>query len=144
MIIFIGSDHGGYELKNQLIEYLRTKSNIETIIDKGCMGMNSCDYPDYAKMVSNDVSANKTNTIGILICGTGIGMSIVANKFNGVRCALCNTVYCAEMAKKHNNANIIAMGSRIVDYDLAIQIIDTFMTSNFEGGRHKRRIDKIE
>jgi ribose 5-phosphate isomerase B len=71
-------------------------------------------------------------------------MSIVANKFNGVRCALCNTVYCAEMAKKHNNANIIAMGSRIVDYDLAIQIIDTFMTSNFEGGRHKRRIDKIE
>jgi len=136
MIITIGSDHGGYNLKLRLIDYLEAKY---TVVDKGCYGEESCDYPEYARLVANEICG-----IGILICGTGIGMSIASNKIKGIRCALCNDVYSAEMAKKHNNANIIALGAKIIDYELAVKIIDTFMATEFEGGRHQRRLALID
>jgi ribose 5-phosphate isomerase B len=141
MIITIGSDHGGYNLKLRLIDYLESKY---TVVDKGCYGEESCDYPEYARLVANEISGNGNDGIGILICGTGIGISIAANKIKGIRCALCNDVYSAEMAKKHNNANIIALGAKIIDYELAIKIIDTFVAAEFEGGRHQRRVALID
>lgn len=140
MKIIIGADHGGFELKETIREYI-LKKGIE-VHDVGVFSTESVDYPDYAQKVAEEVVESEDN-IGILICGTGIGMTIAANKVKGIRCALCNDVYTAKMAKGHNNANIIALGARVIGKGVAIMIIEAFLNSNFENGRHSSRIDKI-
>lgn len=139
-MIAIGSDHGGLELKKKLIEYLNQK-NIE-FKDFGTYTADSCDYPDIAAEVAGQVAQNKFEK-GILICGTGIGMSIAANKVKGIRAALCHDVYSAKMCRRHNDANILACGARVIGEGLFLEIVDAFLSTGFEGGRHKIRIDKI-
>ena len=139
MKIYIGSDHGGYELKYKIIKELQD-CNYE-IIDAGYYNSTTSDYPDIASLVCNLVLNNR-DSIGILICGTGIGMSIAANKINNIRCALCNDLFSAEMAKKHNNANIIALGARIIATELSFLIIKKYLETTFEN-RHQNRINKI-
>lgn len=138
MRIYIGSDHGGFSLKTKIIKEYKNKHEI---YDIGCYSNNSCDYPDIAQHVTRSVNSDK-NSFGILICGTGIGISIAANKVNNIRCALCNDLYSAEMAKKHNNANVIAMGARLIAPDLAYLIIEKFIKTEFEL-RHQERIYKL-
>ncbi len=139
-MIFIGSDHGGFDLKNEIIDFLKNELK-EEVKDLGCYSKDSVDYPDIAKNVCDEVLKN--NAIGILICGTGIGISIAANKITGIRCALCGNEYSAMMAKRHNNANVLALGGRVIGPELAKNIVKTFLQSEFEGGRHQKRIDKI-
>lgn len=141
MKIIIGSDHGGFELKEIIREYI-LKKGIE-VQDVGVFSADPVDYPDYAKKVGDEVKVDQGN-FGILICGTGIGMSIAANKIKGIRCALCNDVYTAKMARGHNDANVLAIGGRVAGKGIALMIIDTFLNSNFEGGRHNIRISKIQ
>lgn len=140
MKIALGADHGGYSLKEEIKTWLQT-SGYE-VVDYGCNSAESVDYPEYALMVANEV-ANGSEDIGILVCGTGIGMSITANKVPGIRAALCNDVYCAEHARRHNDANIMAIGGRVVAPETAVEIVKTFLTSEFEGGRHERRVQEI-
>lgn len=139
-MIAIGSDHGGFELKTHIIKYL--KDNGIEIKDFGCYDENSVDYPDIAQTVAKSIICGECEN-GILICGTGIGISIAANKINGIRAAHCHDVYSAEMTKRHNNANIICMGGRVVGRELAFMIVDAWLNAEFEGGRHQTRIDKI-
>lgn len=139
-MLAIGSDHGGFELKNYVIEHLKSKG-IECK-DCGTYTEESCDYPDIAKKVADTVISGECER-GILICGTGIGISIAANKIDGIRAALCSDVFSAKMARQHNNANIICLGGRVTGRELAFMIIDTFLEQEFEGGRHQKRIDKI-
>jgi ribose 5-phosphate isomerase B len=139
-MIAIGSDHGGFDLKKKLIGYLEQK-NIE-YKDFGTYSCDSCDYPDIALEVAKQVAQNKFEK-GILICGTGIGMSIAANKVKGIRAALCHDVYSAKMCRRHNDANILACGARVIGEGLFLEIVDAFFNTDFEGGRHKIRIDKI-
>ena len=139
-MLAIGSDHGGFELKNHVMKHL-DGLGIE-YKDYGCYDENSVDYPDIAKAVGEAV-ANGECERGILICGTGIGISIAANKINGIRAALCSDVYSAKMTKEHNNANIICMGGRVIGRELAFMIVDTWLNAEFQGGRHQARIDKI-
>ncbi len=138
MKIAIAADHGGFELKEQLRERLTTFS----LTDLGTHSADSVDYPDFGASLAKRV-ASKEFDFGILLCGTGIGISIAANKVKGIRAALCHNTYTAEMARKHNDANILAMGGRVVDIELATQIAQTFLNTAFEGGRHARRVDKI-
>lgn len=140
MKIALGSDHGGYNLKNEIIAYL--KENGYEIKDFGTYSTESCDYPDYALKVAEAV-ASKEFEFGILVCGTGIGISISANKVPGIRAALCSDTFSAHATREHNNANILALGERVVGPSLAIDIVKTFLNSKFEGDRHQRRIDKI-
>ncbi len=140
MKIYLGSDHGGYELKKVIEDYLKEEGY--TTEDLGTYSEESVDYPDYGTKVGERVVEDK-NSIGIVLCGTGIGISIAANKVKGVRCALCANVYSAEMAKKHNNANVIALGGRTTGKDLAKRIVKAFLDEQYEGGRHQRRVDKI-
>ncbi|MBE6065509.1 ribose 5-phosphate isomerase B [Clostridium cochlearium] len=140
MKIALGSDHAGLKLKKEIMKHLEGK-DIE-FKDFGTNTEESCDYPDYAKEVANQV-ANKNYDLGILICGTGIGISIAANKVPGIRAALCSDTFSAHSAREHNNANILALGERVVGVGLALDIVDTFLSSEFQGGRHKRRVDKI-
>ncbi len=140
MKIGIGSDHGGYELKEYIKEYL-DKENID-YVDYGTYSMDSVDYPDYGKLVSQAV-VNKEVDRGIVICGTGIGISIACNKVRGIRCALCSDTYSARMSREHNNANILALGGRVVGRDLALEIVSVWLKTEFTGGRHARRIEKI-
>ena len=141
-MIAIGSDHGGYELKNEIMEHLKGR-NIE-FIDCGTYSKDSCDYPDYAKAVAEKILTNEAEN-GILICGTGIGISIAANKIKGIRAALCHDCFSAEATKEHNNANILALGARVVGPGLALKIVDTFIDTPFSNDeRHIRRINKIE
>ena len=140
MKIAIGSDHGGLTLKKEVIKHLE-KKNIE-VKDYGTYTEDSCDYPDFAEKVSEAVVA-KEYDYGILICGTGIGISISANKIPGVRAALCNDTFSAHATREHNNANILAMGERVVGTGLALDIVDAFLGSTFEGGRHENRVNKI-
>ena len=141
-MIAIGSDHGGYELKQHIMQFLKNKG-IE-YKDFGCMTEESCDYPDYAKAVTQSIISKECDK-GILICGTGIGISIAANKVKGIRAALCHDCFSAEATRLHNNANILAMGGRIVGQELAIKILDTFLKTEFSNDeRHIRRINKIE
>ena len=141
-MIAIGCDHGGFELKQEIIQYLEEK-NIE-YHDFGTDSTASCDYPVFAKKVANAVVSGECES-GILICGTGIGISIAANKVKGVRCALCHDCFSAEATRLHNNANILAMGGRIVGPGLAIKIVDTFLNTPFSNDeRHIRRISQIE
>ncbi|WP_346877569.1 MULTISPECIES: ribose 5-phosphate isomerase B [unclassified Clostridium] len=140
MKIAIGSDHGGLRLKKEVIKHLE-KKNIE-VRDYGTYTEDSCDYPDFAEKVSEAVVA-KEYDYGILICGTGIGISISANKIPGIRAALCSDTFSAHATREHNNANILAMGERVVGTGLALDIVDAFLGSTFEGGRHENRVNKI-
>ena len=140
MKIALGSDHGGFKLKNEIISYL--KENGYEIKDFGTYTTESCDYPEYAQKVA-EVVANKEFDFGILVCGTGIGISMSANKVPGIRAALRSDTFSAHATREHNNANILALGERVVGPGLAIDIVKTFLNSEFEGGRHQNRIDKI-
>jgi len=140
MKIALGSDHGGLNLKKQIIMHLKSK-NIE-MKDFGTYTEDSCDYPDYALEVAEAVVAEKFE-LGILICGTGIGIGIAANKVPGIRAALCNDTFSAHAAREHNNANILTLGERVVGAGLALDIVDVFINAKFQGERHQKRIDKI-
>lgn len=140
MKIAIGSDHGGFKLKNEIVKHLQAKG-IE-YNDFGTLTEQSCDYPEFALKVAEEV-VNKNYDLGILVCGTGIGISIAANKVPGIRAAVCGDTFSAHACREHNNANILALGERVTGVGLAIDIVDTFINSNFEGDRHQRRIDKI-
>ena len=138
MKIVIGSDHGGFELKQEVMDHLK-KRGIE-IIDVGCYSAESCDYPVYAKPVTEAIQ-NGDADLGILICGTGLGMSMAANKEKGIRAALCHDTFSAKATREHNNANILCMGARVVGPGLALMIIDTFIDTPFSNDeRHIRRI----
>ena len=139
-MVFIGSDHGGFDMKEAVKLFLKEKG-VE-FEDIGTHSSDSCDYPDVAKKLALSVAKNGEK--GILICGSGIGMSIAANKVDGIRCALCHDAYTAEYSRRHNDANIIAFGGRTTGVEIAKQMIDIFLDTEFEGGRHKRRIDKIK
>ena len=139
-MIAIGSDHGGYALKQQLMKHL-TDLGLE-YKDYGTYSEESCDYPIYAEAVARAVAGGEAER-GILICGTGIGISMAANKIRGIRCALCGDCYSAELTRRHNDANILALGARVLGEGLAGKIMDTFLTTEFEGGRHARRIGLI-
>ena len=140
MKIAIASDHGGFELKGVLIDYLTGKGF--EMINLGTDTPDSVDYSDYAEKCAEKV-LSKDVDFGIVVCGTGIGISIAANKINGIRCALCHSPETAALAKQHNNANIISLGGRTTSDDLAKKIVDAFIEAEFEGGRHQRRVDKI-
>lgn len=140
MLIAIGSDHAGLEMKMEIISVLKELRH--EYIDYGTNTSQSVDYPDFGEKVSDAVSAGKVER-GILICGTGIGMSIVANKFPNIRASLCNELFSAKMSRLHNDANILVLGGRIIGKDLAKEIVRTWMTTPFEGGRHANRLKKI-
>lgn len=140
MKIVIGSDHGGFDLKEVLKKHLIEKG-LE-VIDVGAYDTNSVDYPDIAEKACRYVVSGEC-LWGVLVCGTGIGISIAANKVRGIRCALVNNEYSAEMTKRHNDANMLAFGGRVVGPDLAKNILDAYINAEFEGGRHQNRIDKI-
>jgi len=141
-MIGLGCDHGGFELKNEIVKYLE-KNNIE-YKDYGTYSKESADYPIYAKAVSEAV-ANGVCEKGILICGTGIGMSIAANKIKGIRAALCHDVFSAKATREHNDANILALGARVIGVGHAIEVVDAFLNTDFSNEeRHKRRIAMIE
>ena len=140
MKIGIGSDHGGYELKGHIIAFLE-EENID-YIDYGTNSNESVDYPDYGRKVGEAIVAGEVER-GIVICGTGIGISIAANKVKGIRCALCGDTYSARMSMEHNNSNALALGGRVLGRDLAKEIVSVWLKSEFEGGRHARRVDKI-
>lgn len=141
MKIAIGSDHAGFYLKKDLIKYLEEK-NIE-VKDMGPFDDNRVDYPDYGHAVGHEVVDNKMD-FGIVICGSGIGISISANKVKGIRAALCSEPYSARLARHHNDANVLAMGARLIGHDMALEIVDAFLNEKFEGGRHINRVNKIE
>lgn len=140
MRIAVGSDHAGFKMKQEIIDYLKGK-NIE-VIDVGTYSEESVDYPDIAQKVAKTVL--DLNCFSVLICGTGIGMSITANKFKGIRCALCYNEYVAEYARRHNDANIIAFGGRTMDIVEVKKMLNIFIKTPFEGGRHERRLNKIK
>lgn len=140
MKIGLGSDHGGFELKEYIKEHLESQGI--TYVDYGTNSMDSVDYPDYGRKVSDAVVAKEVDK-AIVVCGTGIGISIACNKVKGIRCALCSDTYSARMSREHNNANVLALGGRVIGKDLAIEIVNTWLSSEFAGGRHERRINKI-
>lgn len=137
--IVIGNDHGGLDYKQLIKEHL-IKKGFE-VIDVGTFDDKSVDYPDIAKAVSDIVVSDKIK--GILICGTGIGISIAANKNAGIRAALCNDEYSARMSRAHNDSNILAVGQRVLGEGLVLSIVDTWLTTEFEGGRHEKRVEKM-
>ena len=139
-MIAIGSDHGGFALKQEIMKHLEER-RLE-YIDFGTYSSDSCDYPQYGAAVGRAVASGSCER-GILICGTGIGISISANKIHGVRAALCGDCFSAEMTRRHNDANIVALGARVVGPGLALKIVDTFLDTPFEGGRHARRIEQM-
>lgn len=139
-MIVIGCDHGGFELKQALIRHLESIG--EEVKDCGTYDASSVDYPDIAEKTCKEYLRGGYD-FGILICGTGIGISIAANKIDGIRCALVGTEYAAEMTKRHNDANMLAFGGRVTGSELAISILNAYMRAQFEGGRHQGRIDKI-
>lgn len=142
MKIFLASDHAGFQLKELIKLFLRDcKYNV---IDMGTDSTKSVNWAEFGAKAAKDVSDNYPEAIGVIVCGSGIGMSIVANKFKHVRAALCRDVYDAQMARKHNNANILNLGERVTDTEKAISIVKTFMTTEFEGGRHQERLDYLE
>lgn len=140
MKIAIASDHAGFGLKNRILRQLAEKK--VDAVDFGTDSRDSVDYPDYAVGVAESVSKGKLDR-GILICGTGIGMSITANKFPGVRAALCHNAVTAEASRRHNDANILVLGERVLDEETAVQIVRIWLETDFEAGRHQQRLDKI-
>lgn len=141
MLIAIASDHGGFELKEKVKEHLRER-NVK-FVDLGTNSTESVDYPVYGKACAEAVASGKAER-GIVICGTGIGISIAANKVKGIRCGLCTSVEMAKLTRQHNNANMLAMGGRILETETAFAIVDAFIDTEFEGGRHKRRTDMLD
>lgn len=141
MKIIIGCDHGGVELKYRLVTKILKRG--DKVEDIGCYDENSVDYPEYAHQVASRV-ASKEFDRGILICGTGIGMCMAANKHKGIRAALCTDTFSAEMTRAHNDANVLCLGGRITGSELAIRILETFLTREFDGDRHTNRINKID
>ncbi len=141
-MIALGSDHGGYDLKMAVAEHLEKKGI--PYKDYGCLDKQSCDYPDFGKAAASAVASGECEK-GILVCTTGIGISITANKVSGVRCAFCTDSYLAKMTRSHNDANMLALGGGITGVNLALEIVDTFLDTPFSGEeKHQRRIDKIE
>lgn len=140
MKIGIGSDHGGFKLKEKIKKYLQ-EENIE-FIDYGTHSEESVDYPELGRKVAEAVT-NKECDRGIVCCGTGIGISISANKVKGIRCALCSDVFSAKMTRQHNDSNVLALGERVIGEGLAMEIVDAWIKTEFEGGRHQRRVEKI-
>lgn len=137
--IIIGSDHGGFNLKQAIIEYLKNKGL--DVVDLGCYNTESCDYPVIAKAVAEKVLADSSR--GILVCGTGIGVSITANRYKGIRASHCTDTFTARMTRMHNDSNILCLGERITGVGLALDIVDIWLNTSFEGGRHQKRIDMI-
>ncbi len=139
--IAVGSDHGGFKLKNTIIKHLETQGY--EVKDYGTYTTDSCDYPVYAKAVAKSV-ANGENEKGIIVCGSGIGVSIAANKVKGVRAALCHESHSAMLSRLHNNANVLCLGERITGESLALDIVDVWLKSEYEGGRHQKRVDMLD
>ena len=139
--IAIGSDHGGFEYKASIIKALQFKGY--DVVDMGTYSPESCDYPIIAKKVARAVAKGDFEK-GILVCGTGIGMSMAANKVKGIRAAVCGDTFSARATRAHNNANILCLGQRVVGEGLALDIVDIWLTTKFEGGRHERRVNMIE
>lgn len=140
MKISIGSDHGGFVLKDELVKVLKEKG-IE-VLDHGTYGLESVDYPDYAALVAEDVQSHVSD-FGVLLCTTGIGMCISANKFKGIRAALVTNLESAKLTREHNNSNIICLGARYTPFKDALEYVDTFLHTSFAGGRHEKRIEII-
>lgn len=141
MKLYIGSDHAGFELKEKLRKYLAEKKF--EVVDHGCYSEERADYPDYAHKVAKSVLEDKSS-LGILMCGSGNGINITANKHAGIRAALCWSPEIAALARQHNDANILTLPARFIDYNTATQCIDAFLSSSFEGGRHADRVKKID
>ena len=139
--IAIASDHGGFELKESIISFLLKKG--WEVDNLGAFSTDSVDYPDYGIKVAKAI-IDKKIVRGILICGTGVGMSIVVNRFPGIRGTLCSDVYTAKMCREHNDSNVLIMGGRVIGVSLAMEILDIWLNTEFEGGRHQRRLDKIK
>ena len=140
MKVVIACDHGGFELKEIVKDHLIEKGY--SVMDIGTYNTDSVDYPDYGKKAGEIVASSEADR-GIVICGTGIGISLAANKVNGIRCALCTNEYMAIMSRKHNDANMLSLGNRVVGSGLAISILDAWMSTEFEGGRHEIRVNKL-
>ena len=141
MKIAIASDHGGFELKNEIFKYLMQKGF--DVVDFGTNTSESCDYPVFAKKVCSKI-LNKEFDSGILICGTGIGMSIAANRFKGIRAACVSDTYSAKMTRAHNDSNVLCFGARVVGFGLATKIVDTWLETKYEGGRHQKRVEMLD
>ena len=141
MRIAIGSDHVGFNLKNDIIDFLKSQGH--EVKDFGCYSLDSCDYPDFGFPVAISVK-NKEYDRGIVICSTGIGMSIVANKVAGIRCALVTNCECARLTREHNDSNVLALGAKVVSKELAKEIVDIWLNTEFTGGRHLNRVNKIK
>ena len=141
MKISIGADHAGFSVKEKIREYLESKGY--RILDKGAYSEESVDYPEFGHAVGNSVKDGESAK-GIVVCGSGIGISMAANKVEGIRAALCTTPEHALMSRLHNDANVLAIGARMTDFDIILEIIDTWLRSEFEGGRHSKRVNKIE
>ena len=137
--VFLASDHAGFVLKQKISKFLTNKGI--NILDLGTKNSSSVDYPDFAHLLAKKII--KKGNIGILVCGSGIGMSMAANRHKNIRAALCNNIKSAKLSRMHNNANVIAMGSRLIKKDLAIKCVNAFLKTPFEGGRHLRRVKKI-
>ena len=140
MKISLGCDHGAFTLKEHIKDYLTQKGH--EVVDCGTYSADSCDYPVFAQAAAQRVSSGECER-GIVMCTTGIGISISANKVKGVRCALCREPYSAEMTRRHNDANMLAMGAGLIGQNMADRIVDTFLSTEFEGGRHQRRVDRM-
>ncbi len=140
MKIALACDHGGLALKEAVKKHLAAQGH--EVEDFGTHTEDSCDYPDFAGAAAKSV-ANGTNERGVVICTTGIGVSIAANKVKGIRCALLSDLMCARLTRQHNDSNMMAMGAGVVGEKLALEIVDTFLSTDFEGGRHRRRVDKV-
>ncbi len=138
MKIAIGCDHGGISLKAEIVPLLQEMGHV--VDDKGCYSTESVDYPDFAKAVCRQVQKGDCER-GILICGTGVGMSMVANRFEGIRAGLCNELFTARMSREHNDANVLCLGARVIGFGLAAEIVRAWIGAEFAGGRHQRRID---
>ena len=141
MKIAIGSDHAGYELKEEVKQKLLNEGH--EIVDCGCDSAESVDYPIYGHAIGRTVASGECER-GVAICGSGIGISIACNKVPGIRAALCTSVEMAEMCRRHNNANVICMGARMISRELAFEMIDTWLATDFEGGKHERRINMLD
>ena len=137
--VFLASDHAGFELKNELKEAIKGLGY--EVVDLGTNDKNSVDYPDYAHVLASKL---EPNCYGVLVCGTGIGISIAANRHENVRCALCHDEFTARLAREHNDANVIAFGARVIGAGVAISAAEAFLKTEFAGGRHERRVQKIE
>jgi ribose 5-phosphate isomerase B len=142
MKIFIGADHAAFEMKELVKKFLQSKYPNIVIVDVGTHSLERCDYPDFASAVARSV-ANENST-GILLCGSGIGVSIVANRYKGIRAALCRSIYDAQMARNHNDANILCLGARTNSEEEIKDILNAWLTSSFEGGRHADRLKKFQ